>query len=234
MAETFLKVSDLHSYYGLNHILFGISLNVHEGEAVALVGRNGMGKTTTLKSIMGLLPPRSGSVWFRGSDITGHPPHANANRGLGYVPEERRIFLFLTVLENLKVAQKNIGRGWTMDKVFELFPHLKGLKTRKGCHLSGGEQQMLTIARTLMGNPELILLDEPFEGLAPLIIQDLVRRLVQIKKEGIVMLLSEQNLSFAGPLLDFVYIIEKGEIRYHGSFQEFQENESVKKAYLGI
>jgi len=234
MTEGFLNVRDIHAYYGLNHILFGISLDVDQGEAVALLGRNGMGKTTTIKSIMGLLPPKSGSVWFRGANITGAPPHANANRGLGYVPEERRIFPFLTVLENLKVAQKNTERGWTIDKVFDLFPHLMGLKDRKGGNLSGGEQQMLTIARTLMGNPLLVLLDEPFEGLAPLIIQDLVRQLIRIKNEGVVMLLSEQNMSFAGLLLNRVYIIEKGEIRYQGSFQSFQENESVKKAYLGV
>lgn len=234
MAEIILRVENLHAYYRLNHILFGISLEVNEAEAVALLGRNGMGKTTTLKSIMGILPPKLGRIWFREAEITGLPLYAIALKGLGYVPEDRRIFPFLKVIENLKVAQKNMERGWTIEKVFDLFPQLKELKDRKGGYLSGGEQQMLTIARTLMGNPQLILLDEPFEGLAPLVIQSLVRQLLQIKKEGVVMLLSEQNMSFAGALLDRVYIIEKGEIRYQGSFQELQENEEVKRAYLGV
>lgn len=234
MAEIILKVQDLHAYYGLNHVLFGISLDVEKGEAVALLGRNGMGKSTTMKAVMGLVPPRSGSIAFISEEITGLPPHVIANKGVGYVPDNRRIFPFLTVLENLKVALKNTERGWTIEKAFEVFPHLKGLKDRKGGYLSGGEQQMLTVARTAVGNPLLMLLDEPFEGLAPLIIQDIIRQLLQIKKEGIVMLVSEQNLSFAGALLDRVYIIEKGEIRYQSTFKELQGNEAVKRTYLGV
>lgn len=234
MPETILQVENLHAYYGLSHILFGVSLAVREGQAVGLFGRNGMGKTTTMKSIMGIVPPESGTVDFRGEAIAGYEPHVIANRGVGYVPDDRRIFPYLTVLENIQVARKKKEGRWTLDNIFGLFPHLEGLKNRKGGHLSGGEQQMLTLARTLAGNPLMIILDEPFEGLAPLIVQDLAEKLLQIKKEGIAMLISEQNISFACDLLDQVTIIEKGEIRYEGSFQDFQGNDPVQKTYLGV
>jgi branched-chain amino acid transport system ATP-binding protein len=234
VAEPILRVENIHVYYGLNHILFGISLSVKEGNVIALFGRNGMGKTTTLKTIMGILSPKAGHIFFRGSDITGLPPYVIANMGIGYVPEDRRIFPFLTVIENLKVAQKKGETNWTMERLFEIFPRLEGLKDRKGGHLSGGEQQMLTIARTLMGNPRLLLLDEPLEGLAPLVVRYLLERLVEVKKEGLVILLSEQNISTETTLVDRVFLIEKGEIRYEGDFQEFQNNQVVKRTYLGI
>jgi len=234
MAEKILEVDKIDTYYGLSHILFGISLEVKKGEAVALLGRNGAGKTTTLKSIMGIVPPRSGSLKFRGDNILGLRPHVIARKGLGYVPEDRRIFPFLTLQENLEVAQKNIKGGWTIDKVFKLFPPLKMLQNSKGRHLSGGEQQMLTIARTLVGNPELILMDEPSEGLAPVVIDDLTEQMLQLKKEGITMLVSEQNLSLATAICDRAYIIENGQIRYQGSLDELQENEAVMKNYLAV
>lgn len=234
MAEPILRVENIHVYYGLNHILFGISLSIKEGDVVALFGRNGMGKSTTLKTIMGILSPKAGHIFFRGSDITGLPPYAIANKGIGYVPEDRRIFPLLTVVENLKVAQKKGETNWTMERLFEIFPRLQALKDHKGGHLSGGEQQMLTIARTLMGNPRLLLLDEPLEGLAPLVVQYLLERLVEVKKEGLVILLSEQHISTETTLIDRVSLIEKGEIRYEGDFQEFQKNHLVKRTYLGV
>jgi branched-chain amino acid transport system ATP-binding protein len=234
MMEKLLRVENLDAGYGLIQVLFGISLEVNKGEAVSLLGRNGMGKSTTLKSIMGILPPTSGRVWFDGSDITGLPSHVIANKGVGYIPEDRRIFPFLTVLENLQVPKKNTRRGWSIAKAFDLFPHLKALERRKGCHLSGGEQQMLTIARTLVGNPQLILLDEPSEGLAPLVNKILLDQLLQIKKDGLSILLSEQNIRFAETLCEHLYIIEKGKIPYQGNFQDLQENQLIKRAHLGV
>ncbi len=230
-----LEVDDLHTYYVSSHILFGIFFGVNKGEAVALVGRNGAGKSTTLKSVMGILKPRSGCIKFQKEDITGLSSYLIAQRGVGYVPEDRRVFRHLTVEENLKVAEKyETERVWTMGKIFELFPHLSSLIHRKAGSLSGGEQQMLTVARTLMGNPKLCLLDEPSEGLAPLIVRALGQQFLQIKSEGVSLLLSEQNMLLATTICDRVYIIEKGTIPYHGTVQELQANTSIARAYLAV
>ena len=234
-----LEVHEIHTYYGQSHVLFGVSLDVAQGEVVCLLGRNGAGKTTTLRSIMGLTPPRSGRIRYKGGEILGLPPHQIARRGIGFVPEDRCIFPELTVWENLEVGRKN-GRAreqqqlWTVERVFELFPQLRAFQNRLGGSLSGGEQQMLTIARTLVGNPELILLDEPSEGLAPVVVQALFDQLMNLKREGLSILLSEQNLGFATALGDRVYIIEKGEIRYRGTTAEILENEAVRTAYLTV
>jgi branched-chain amino acid transport system ATP-binding protein len=231
-----LEVHDLHTYYATSHILFGISLSVEDGEVVALLGRNGAGKTTTLRSIMGLVPPRSGSIKFRGEEMVGKPPFVIAQRGLGYVPDYRGIFPDLTVEENLRVAERSIGgEGWTMEKIFALFPDLERLRKLFGGSLSGGQQQMLTIGRTLMTNPHLLLLDEPVEGLAPLIVRLLEERLLFLKeKEHLAILLSEQNVRFATELSDRAYVIEKGVIRYEGTIAHLRENEEVKRQYLGV
>lgn len=230
-----LEVSNLHSYYGSSHVLFGISLWVNRGKAVALLGRNGAGKSTTLKSIMGILKPREGGIKFEGKDIIGLRPYIIAQRGIGYVPEDRRMFPYLSVEENLTVAEKNKDVGiWTMDKIFELFPHLGELKHRKAGSLSGGEQQMLAVARTLMGNPVICLLDEPSEGLAPLIIQAMSQQFLEIMHEGVSLLLSEQNMLLATSLCDSVFIIEKGEIRFHGTMDELQADKSIAKAHLAV
>ena len=229
-----LEVWDIHTYYGQSHILFGVSLEVTAGEVVCLLGRNGAGKTTTLRSIMGLTPPRSGRIRFRGEEIAGKPSHVLARKGLGYVPEDRRIFPDLTVVENLEIARKSGQGDWTPDRVFSLFPQLEGFKSRKGSTLSGGEQQMLTIARTLMGNPALMLLDEPCEGLAPVVMETLLEQLKGLKKQGLTILLSEQNLAFATELADRVYIIDKGQICYQGAVQAFQANEQVRNDYLAV
>ncbi|MEI9475298.1 MAG: ABC transporter ATP-binding protein [Deltaproteobacteria bacterium] len=230
-----LEVDDLHTCYVSSHILFGVSLGVNKGEAVALVGRNGAGKSTTLKSVMGILKPLSGCIKFKNEDITGLSSYVIAQKGVGYVPEDRRVFAHLSVEENLKVAEKyQTERVWTMEKIFELFPHLGRLKRRKAGSLSGGEQQMLTVARTMMGNPELCLLDEPSEGLAPLIVQALCQQLCQIKSEGVSLVLSEQNMLLAKTICDRVYIIEKGTIPYHGTVQELQANKAIAKTYLAV
>lgn len=233
-----LEVTGINTYYGGIHILFNVSLQADKGEAVALMGRNGGGKTTTLRSIIGLTVPRSGSIKYKGEEIVGKASFAIARRGIGLVPEDRRIFPGLTVLENLDIAKKeskDASSNWTVEKIFNFFPVLKPLSKRRGKTLSGGEQQMLTIARALIGNPELILLDEPAEGLAPLIVKSLEELLLQIKAQAITMLLTEQaHLQFAMNLSDRVYIIDKGEIKYHGDTKEFQKNEEVKKKYLAL
>lgn len=232
-----LEVKDIHTYYGTSHILFGVSLEESEGDAVALLGRNGAGKTTTLRSIMGLTPPRSGSVRFRGKEIQGKPSYFVAQQGIGYVPDERLIFPDLTVWENLDIgARKASGRGmeWTLDRVFELFPILKEMQNRPGGTLSGGEQQMLTIARSLMTNPQLLILDEPAEGLAPLVVKALKEQVLILKEKEITLLLSEQNVKFAMDTCDRAYVIEKGTIRYQGSIEELKQNEEVRKRYLMI
>ncbi len=233
-----LEVHEIHTYYGQSHVLFGVSLDVAQGEVACLLGRNGAGKTTTLRSIMGLTPPRSGRIRYKGEEILGLSPHQIARRGIGFVPEDRCIFPELTVWENLEVGRKNGGASeqqqWTAERVFELFPQLRALQKRLGGSLSGGEQQMLTIARTLMGNPELILLDEPSEGLAPVVVQALFEQLMKLKREGLSILLSEQNLGFATALGDRVYVIEKGEIRYRGTTAELLENEAIRTAYLTV
>jgi branched-chain amino acid transport system ATP-binding protein len=234
-AEPVLHVEDLHTAYGLSRVLFGVSLDVAAGECVCLLGRNGVGKTTTMRSIMGLTPPARGHVAWKGRDITGRPAHEVARLGLGFVPEDRRIFADLTVWENLDVAARR-GRpgGFTVERVFALFPKLSELTDRQGGFLSGGEQQMLTIARTLMGNPELLLLDEPSEGLAPLVVDHLREQIARLKGEGLTILLAEQNVEFSLDLADRVYILEKGRIRYEGSAREFRDDESIRHQYLAL
>jgi len=235
---TALEVSDLYTAYGLSQILFGVSLSVEKGECVALLGRNGVGKTTTLRSIMGLTVPYRGRVRYNGVDITGRPAYQVAKLGLGFVPEERRIFPDLTVRQNLEVARKPAisahTREWTVEAVFESFPALADLAGRKGGYLSGGEQQMLTIGRTLMGNPDLLLLDEPSEGLAPLIVRDLGRQIGRLKEQGLTILLCEQNAKFATRLSDRAYILEKGHVRFAGSIEELHANDDVRRQYLGL
>ena len=232
-----LEVENIHTSYGLSRVLFGISLHVAQGEVVALLGRNGVGKTTTLRSIMGLTKPQSGSVRWKGKEIIGMQPFQIAQAGIGLVPEERKIFSDLTVWENLDVAAKQLRTNapqWTIERVFELFPALESLKSRRGGYLSGGEQQMLTIARTLMGNPQLILVDEPSEGLAPVIVQQLVSQITKLKKEGMTIVLSEQNTEFSLKLSDRVYILEKGKVQYEGRTEEFIKDEEVQRAYLTV
>ena len=232
-----LEVIDIYTSYGLSQILFGVSLQVDKGEVVSILGRNGVGKTTTLRSVVGLTPPKSGSIKWRSEEIAGKPPYQIAMLGIGFVPEDRRIFSDLTVWENLDVAIKS-SRGkrgsWTMERVFELFPDLKPIQNRKGGYLSGGEQQMLTIARTLMGNPELLLLDEPSEGLAPIVVQQLGEQISKLRQEGMTILLCEQNARFSMGLSDRVYILEKGEVRYQGSIADFKKDEEIYKTYLAF
>ena len=233
-----LEVSDLHTAYGLSQILFGVSLTVESGECVALLGRNGVGKTTTLRSIMGLTAPHRGTVRYNGVDITGRPAYLVAKLGVGFVPEERRIFPDLTVRQNLEVARKapasSHAREWTIDMVFETFPTLAGLAGRKGGFLSGGEQQMLTIGRTLMGNPDFLLLDEPSEGLAPLVVRDLGRQIGRLKEQGLTILLCEQNARLAARLSDRAYVLEKGHVRFSGSIEALHDNDEVRRQYLGL
>jgi branched-chain amino acid transport system ATP-binding protein len=231
-----LKVNNIYTSYGLSQILFGVSLEVAEGEVISLLGRNGVGKTTTLRSIMGLTPPRSGEIIWKGRNIAGKTPHQIAKLGIGFVPEDRRVFSDLTVWENLDVAIKpSLGRKkpWTLERVFELFPALQPIQTRRGGFLSGGEQQMLTIARTLMGNPDLLLLDEPSEGLAPIVVQQLGEQIKRLRGEGMTILLCEQNARFSLDLCDRLYILEKGEVRYSGTVTEFHRD-GADKTYLAI
>ena len=234
-GEPLLRVEDLHTAYGLSQVLFGLSLTVSPGECVALLGRNGVGKTTTMRSIMGLTPPSRGRVLWRGHEIRGRAPHEVAKLGIGFVPEDRRIFAELTVWENLDVATRS-GRagGFTVERVYELFPKLRDLRDRQGGFLSGGEQQMLTIARTLMGNPELLLLDEPSEGLAPLVVDHLGEQIARLKADGLTILLAEQNVEFSLELADRVYILEKGVIRYSGTARELRDDESIRHQYLAL
>ncbi len=230
-----LTVEDLHTAYGLSRVLFGVSLRVAPGECVCLLGRNGVGKTTTMRSIMGLTPPSSGRVVWKGRDITREAPFRAAALGIGFVPEDRRIFADLTVWENLDVAARRARPdGFTTERVFDLFPALRQLRDRAGGFLSGGEQQMLTIARTLMGNPELLLLDEPSEGLAPLVVDHLQEQIARLRSDGLTILLAEQNVDFSLNLADRVYVLEKGRIRYEGSAREFRENGSIRQQYLAL
>ncbi len=232
-----LEVNNIYTAYGLSQILFGVSLQVDNEEVVSLLGRNGVGKTTTLRSIMGLTPPRSGSIKWKGEEIAGKPPYQISKLGIGFVPEDRRIFSDLTVWENLDVAiQRSAQRGnaWTMARVFELFPALQPIQNRRGGFLSGGEQQMLTIARTLMGNPDLLLLDEPSEGLAPIVVQQLGEQIKKLRQEGMNILLCEQNTRFSLDLCDRLYILEKGEVRYQSTVEEFRKDENAYKTYLAL
>jgi branched-chain amino acid transport system ATP-binding protein len=232
-----LALEEVRAAYGLSEVLFGVSLEAREGEVVSLLARNGAGKSTTLRCIMGLLRPTAGRVRFRGDDLVGLPPHLVCQRGIGYVPEDRRIFKDLTVLENLEVGRRPGPRGevrWTVDHVLAVFPLLRALALRKGGTLSGGEQQMLTIARTLVGNPDLLLLDEPSEGLAPILVEALQQQLLALKASGQAILLSEQNLKFAGPVADRAYIIEKGRVVWTGPMAELLAREDVRRAHLAV
>jgi branched-chain amino acid transport system ATP-binding protein len=229
-----LEVEGIHTFYGLSHILFGVSLKVDPGEVVCLLGRNGAGKTTTMKSIIGITPPKQGSIRFKGDEIIGIEPYLLTRRGIGYIPDDRRIFADLTVEENLEIAERKLkeGEGWSRERIYELFPALKNIESRRGGCLSGGEQKMLAIARALMGNPEFILLDEPFEGLAPLLIYALEGQIKKLREAGLTVLIAEQNVRSTLRISDSGYIIDNGQIRYHGSIEELRENEEVRKKYL--
>jgi len=232
-----LRVDGLHTYYGRAHILADVSLDAATGEIVVLLGRNGAGKSTTLKSIMGLVPAAQGTIRFMDRDIAGLPPHEIARLGLGYVPEDRRVFAELTVMENLDVGRQPPRDGapaWTPEKLFEIFPNLAEMRNRPGGKMSGGEQQMLTIARTLMGNPRAILLDEPSEGLAPVIVEQMARTIQALKAEGLTVILSEQNLHFALLVADRAYIVEKGRIRYSGTMAALAADDAIRRQYLSL
>jgi len=236
-----LEIHDLNTYYGMSHVLQGISLTVEKGEIVALLGRNGMGKSTTLKSIMGLVKPKSGSVVFQEKDITGYAPYKVARAGIGYVPEDRRIFPNLTVLDNLdigvkggKIADPDNPNVWTVDRIFHHFLMLKERAQQKGKFLSGGEQQMLTIGRSLMGNPELLLVDEPTEGLAPLLVKEVRDILEEINKAGVSILLVEHNIKVAMSLANRIYLMGKAHIGFAGTVEELQAHPEIKEKYLEV
>jgi branched-chain amino acid transport system ATP-binding protein len=231
-----LELEDIHAAYGLSRVVFGISLEVNAGECVCLLGRNGVGKTTTMRSVMGLTPPSAGHVRFKSRDITGWSPHRVARAGIGFVPEDRRIFAELSVWENLDVARRAAARPgpWTIEAVTGLFPVLGELRDRQGGFLSGGEQQMLTIARTLMGNPELLLLDEPSEGLAPLVVEALLVKVGELKAQGLPILLAEQGIDFSLALADRVYVLEKGVVRFSGSSAALRSDRSVLDQLLTL
>ncbi len=229
-----LTINDIHTFYGQSHVLQGVSLQMDRGEVVALLGRNGAGKSTTLKSVMGITPPRSGTIVFKDVNIAGRRTCKIAQLGVGYVPEDRRVFPNLTVLDNLEMGiKKKSNKIWTIERVYAVFPVLKRLQKSRGMSLSGGEQQMLTIARSLMGEPEILLLDEPSEGLAPVVVQDLGRLMKEVK-ESLTIFLAEQNANFALSLSDRCYIMEKGRISFQGSVSEIQNNEEVKSRYLSV
>jgi branched-chain amino acid transport system ATP-binding protein len=236
MNSAILEMTGVHAGYGQAKVLFDVSLDINPGECVCLLGRNGVGKTTTMRSIMGAARLTQGSVQWRGRNITGLPSYRIAKRGIGFVPEDRRVFAELTVGENLDVATRRgaNGKSWTLDRVFDLFPKLRELIDRKGGYLSGGEQQMLTIARTLMGNPELLLLDEPSEGLAPLVVDHMHEQISRLKREGLTILLAEQNVEFSLTLADRVYILQKGRIVYQGGAADVLHDETLRHRYLAI
>lgn len=231
-----LEVEGIHTYYGISHILFGVSLEVPAGEIVCLLGRNGAGKSTTMKSVMGLVPPRTGTIRFKGTEITGLKPYQAARLGIGYVPDNRRVFADLSVDENLEISERFRGKTdeWTRERVYEFFPALGHISDRKAGFLSGGEQQMLTIARALMTNPEFLLLDEPTEGLAPMIVRMLEEHIAVLRDRGLTVLLAEQNQRVALKLSHRGYVIDNGTIRFHGSIQELRENEEIRKKYLMV
>ncbi len=237
MADTVLDVMGLRAGYGPAEVLFGVDLTLARGEVAALMGRNGAGKSTTLKAIMGLLTPRAGSVRFAGQDIAGVASYRIARLGLGYVPEDRRVFTDLTVMENLAVGRRAASPGhpaWTPERLFEVFPNLAEMRNRRAGAMSGGEQQMLTIARTLMGNPEAVLLDEPSEGLAPVIVEQMAEAVLRMKDEGIAVLVSEQNLDFAATVADRAVILEKGRVRWEGPIATLEADEDIRRAYLTV
>lgn len=232
-----LDVTTINTFYGRSHILFDVSLSVEKGEVVSLLGRNGAGKSTTFRSIMGLSPPREGEIRFRGERISGLYPYQICRRGVGFVPEDRRCFPDLTVRENLEVAarrEKEASSPWTVDRIWTLFPRLQEREKNLGSQLSGGEQQMLTIARTLMTNPDLLLLDEPSEGLAPLIVALLAEMILRIRAEGVTVLLAEQNIHFCGRVSDRGYVIDKGSVKYEGKMSDLLGNEEIKGKYLAV
>lgn len=233
-----IKLENVHSYYGTSHILHGIDLSIEEGEVVTLLGRNGAGKTTTMRTIMGLLTPKQGQIIFRGEVISEHKPFQIARKGIAYVPEDRAIFVHLSLVENLEIAQVGMGNNlkgtWTVERIFEKFPKLAERKTTRGANLSGGEQQMLAIARALMSEPDLLLLDEPSEGLAPLIVEELQKITREIVEEGITVLLVEQNLDMCTALASRHYVMDQGQIVYCGTNEEFIANEEIKNRYLTL
>lgn len=241
-ADLLLDASGLNAWYGAAQILFDVGLQVRRGEVVALMGRNGAGKSTTLKTLMGLLAKRRGNVQFMGRDISRAQPHEIARAGLGFVPEDRRVFSDLTVLENFEVGRQPPRRWpdgsdaplWTAERLFQLFPNLGEMPDRPGGRMSGGEQQMLTVARTLMGNPFLVLLDEPSEGVAPVIVEQMAHMILALKAQGVSILLSEQNMHFAELVSDRAYVLEKGQMRYTGSMADLAANEEVRRAYLSV
>ena len=231
-----LEAEKLRAWYGAAQILFDVSFNVARGEVVALMGRNGAGKTTTMKAIMGLVGRRAGSVRFAAEELLQLKTFQIARLGLGWVPEDRRIFTELTLAENLEVGRRgaNGGKAWTLERLFQLFPNLAEMRERPGGRMSGGEQQMLTVARTLMGNPRMVLLDEPSEGVAPIVVERMADAIVEMKKLGLSVLLSEQNLHFAALVSDRVYILEKGHIRWSGAMRELEASEPVQRQFLGV
>jgi branched-chain amino acid transport system ATP-binding protein len=242
MSEPMLSIENLSAWYGAARVLYDLAFEVGRGEVVALMGRNGAGKSTTMKTIMGLIGERSGTVRFNNEDISRLRPYEIARRGLGFTPEDRRIFADLTVMENLDVGRQpprcfaggQMAPAWTPERLFTLFPNLGEMPERLGGRMSGGEQQMLTVARTLMGNPLLVLLDEPSEGVAPLIVEQMANTIVELKKEGLSILLSEQNIHFARMVSDRAYVLEKGQIRWNGAIGDLMSNQQVQRAYLTV
>jgi branched-chain amino acid transport system ATP-binding protein len=241
-ADILLDAKALCAWYGAAQILYDVDLQVRRGEVVALMGRNGAGKSTTLKTLIGMLAKRKGAVSFLGQDISRSESHVAARLGLGFVPEDRRVFTDLTVLENLEVGRQPARHWpdgaaapvWTPERLFKLFPNLGEMPDRPGGRMSGGEQQMLTVARTLMGNPYLVLLDEPSEGVAPVIVEQMALMILELKSQGVSILLSEQNMHFAELVSDRAYVLEKGQIRYEGTMADLSANEEVRRAYLSV
>ncbi|WP_050527487.1 ABC transporter ATP-binding protein [Pseudorhodobacter aquimaris] len=232
MSEA-LRIEDIHSYYGKSHIIQGVSLKVEEGEIVTLLGRNGAGKTSTLKSISGLLPPKRGHVWISGEETTGWPAYRTAQNGLALVPEHRGIFGLLTVEENLRISQRR-GAQWSLADIYQIFPRLQERRKNSGGQLSGGEQQMLAIARALLGGPKVLMLDEPVEGLAPIIVEEIVAQIKKVRDAGVSILLVEQNLAVCAELADRHYIIELGKVVHHATSAEFIADHTVRDRYLGV
>jgi len=234
-AGPILQVDEIHTYYGDSYILQGVSLGVPRGRLVAVLGRNGMGKTTLVRSVIGFTPPRRGCIFYEGNEITHRPSHEIARRGIGLVPQGRRIFPSLSVLENLTVAARpGEENGWTLDRVFAVFPRLRERAHHKGNRLSGGEQQMLAIARVLMTNPRFLLMDEPSEGLAPMLVQELARILAELKQRGLSILMVEQNLALAMRLADHVYVLSKGRVVFDGSADALRAATELRQRYLGV
>ena len=240
--DVLLQATGLQAWYGAAQILFDVDLQVRRGEVVALMGRNGAGKSTTLKTLMGMLAKRRGKIEFMGNDLSRSDPHDAARLGLGFVPEDRRVFTDLTVMENLAVGRQKprtwpdgkAALEWTPERLFKLFPNLGEMPQRPGGRMSGGEQQMLTVARTLMGNPFLVLLDEPSEGVAPVIVEQMAHMILELKEQGVSILLSEQNMHFAELVSDRAYVLERGQIRYQASMGELAANEEIRRAYLSV